>query len=79
LDDVNIVFAFIKCLSCVERVRTDTGEDPFLAEEEEPADPEGSVSYVGGSICENSAVLFTFGKNYGIIQLIDKLEFDEGV
>ena len=26
-----------------------------------------------------SSVLFTFCKNYGIIQLIDKLEFDEGV
>ena len=27
---------------------------------------------------KNSAVLFTFGKNYGIIQSIDKLEFDGG-
>ena len=26
-----------------------------------------------------SAVLFTFHRFYGIIQLIDKLEFDEGV
>jgi hypothetical protein len=25
---------------------------------------------------KNAAVLFTLGKNYGIIQLIDKLEFD---
>ena len=31
----------------------------------------------GGSICKNSAVLFTFHRFYGIIQLIDKLEFDE--
>ena len=29
----------------------------------------------GGSICKNSAVLFTFHRFYGIIQLIDKLEF----
>ena len=28
-----------------------------------------------GSICKNYAVLFTFCKNYGIIQLLDKLEF----
>ena len=28
-----------------------------------------------GSICKNSAVLFTFHRFYGIIQLIDKLEF----
>ena len=33
----------------------------------------------GGSICKNSAALFTFHRFYGIIQLIDKLEFDEGV
>ena len=33
----------------------------------------------GGSICKNSAALFTFYRFYGIIQLIDKLEFDEGV
>ena len=32
----------------------------------------------GGSICKNSAVLFTFCRFYGIIQLIDKLEFDKG-
>ena len=31
-----------------------------------------------GSICKNSAVLFTFHRFYGIISLIDKLEFDEG-
>ena len=31
----------------------------------------------GGAICKNSAVLFTFYRFYGIIQLIDKLEFDE--
>ena len=29
----------------------------------------------GGSICKTSAVLFTFHRFYGIIQLIDKLEF----
>ena len=28
---------------------------------------------------KNPAVLFTFRRFYGIIQLIDKLEFDEGV
>ena len=37
----------------------------------------------GGSICKNSAVLFTFWNFYGIIilgnYLLDKLEFDEGV
>ena len=36
--------------------------------------------YEGGSICKNSAVLFTFWNFYGIIilggYLIDKLEFD---
>ena len=31
------------------------------------------------SIYKNSALLFTFGKNYGIIQLIDKPEFNKGV
>ena len=31
----------------------------------------------GYSICKNSAVLFTFCRFYGIILLIDKLEFDE--
>ena len=36
-------------------------------------------TFMGGSICKNSAVLFTFHRFYGIIQLIDKLEFDEGV
>ena len=33
----------------------------------------------GGSICKNSAVLFTFCRFYGIIQLIDKLEFTGGI
>ena len=30
---------------------------------------------IGGSICKISAVLFTFCNIYGIIRLIDKLEF----
>ena len=32
----------------------------------------------GYSICKNSAVLFTFVEKYGIIKLIDKLEFGGG-
>jgi hypothetical protein len=32
----------------------------------------------GGSFCKKNAVLFTFAENYGIIQLMDKLEFDGG-
>ncbi len=29
----------------------------------------------GGSISKNSAGAFAFGENYGMIQLLDKLEF----
>jgi hypothetical protein len=32
----------------------------------------------GGSFCKKNAVLFTFAENYGIIQLMHKLEFDGG-
>ena len=35
--------------------------------------------YMAVQFVKNPAVLFTFRRFYGIIQLIDKLEFDEGV
>ena len=41
---------------------------------ERPRAPMVAPTDNGGSICKNSAVLFTFVENYGIIQLVRKLE-----
>jgi hypothetical protein len=44
---------------------------------ERPRATNGRPYREGGSIYKKTAVLFTFQRFYGIIQLIDKLEFDE--
>ena len=61
-------------LCCVEAVGVDVLGDP---NERQPngTPVRSSPTNKGGSICKNSAVLFTFYRFYGIIQLIDKLEF----
>ena len=46
-------------------------DDEYLRREQAPALRKRAVQFV-----KNSAVLFTFHRFYGIIQLIDKLEFD---